>query len=83
MLLLTVEGPEVPFSRGLFGLVALRCNAEECVFSLSTQAQDHVWDLVEQRTRRAHNSSSVLLKIIFHEPPRGGAKLYYYYVTRR
>ena len=36
--LLTVEGPKVPLSRGLFGFVALRCYAEECAFSLSTQA---------------------------------------------
>ena len=55
MLLLTVEGPKVPFSRGLFGCVALRCYAEECAFSLSAQAQDHVWDLVEcKRVELAH-----------------------------
>ena len=49
MLLLTVEGPKVPLSRGLFGFVTPRCYAEECAFSLSTQAQDHVWDLVEYK----------------------------------
>ena len=52
MLLLMVEGPKVPLSRGLFGFVALRCYAEECAFSLSTQAQEHVWglwDLVEYK----------------------------------
>ena len=55
MLLLTVEGPKVPLSRGLFGSVALRCYAEECAFSLSTQAQDHVWDLAEyKRVEPAH-----------------------------
>ena len=55
MLLLTVEGPKVPLSRGLFGFVALRCYAEECAFSLSTQAQDHVWDLAEyKRVEPAH-----------------------------
>ena len=55
MLLLTVEGPKVPLSRGLFGFVALRCYAEECALSLSTQAQDHVWDLVEyKRVEPAH-----------------------------
>ena len=55
MLLLTVEGPKVPLSRGLFGCVALRCYAEECAFSLSTQAQDHVWDLFEyKRVEPAH-----------------------------
>ncbi len=43
LLLLTVEGPKVPLSRGLFGFVALRCYAEECAFPLSTQAQDHVY----------------------------------------
>ena len=33
----------------------LRCYAEECAFSLSTQAQDHVWDLVEyKRAEPAH-----------------------------
>ncbi len=54
MLLLTVEGPKVPLSRGLFGFV-LRYYAEECAFSLSTQAQDHVWDLVEyKRVEPAH-----------------------------
>ncbi len=39
LILLTVEGPTVPLSRGLFGFVALWCCAEECAFSLSTQAQ--------------------------------------------
>ena len=38
-----------------FCAVALRCYAEECAFSLSTQAQDHVWDLVEyKRVEPAH-----------------------------
>ncbi len=55
MLLLMVEGPKVLLSRGLFGFVALWCYAEECAFSLSTQAQDHVWDLVEyKRVEPAH-----------------------------
>ncbi len=55
MLLLKVEGPKVPLSRGLFGFVALRCYAEECAFSLSTQAQYHVWDLAEyKRVEPAH-----------------------------
>ena len=55
MLLLTVEGPTVPLSRGLFGFVALRCYADECAFSLNTQAQDHVWDLAEyKRVEPAH-----------------------------
>jgi hypothetical protein len=55
MLLLTVEGPKAPLSRKLFGFVALRCYAEECAFSLSTQAQDHVWDLAEyKRVEPAH-----------------------------
>ena len=49
MLLLAVEGPKVPLSRGLFGFVALWCYAEECAFSLSTQVQDHAWDLAEYR----------------------------------
>ncbi len=55
MLLLTVEGPKMPLSRGLFGFVALRCYAEECAFSLSAQAQDHVRDLAEyKRVEPAH-----------------------------
>ena len=55
LILLTVEGPKAPLSRELFGFVALRCYAEECAFSLSTQAQDHVWDLVEyNRVELAH-----------------------------
>ncbi len=55
LILLTVDGPTVPLSRGLFGFVALRCYAEECAFSLSTQAQDHLWDLVEyKRVEPAH-----------------------------
>ena len=55
MLLLTAEGPKVPLSRGLFGFVALRCYAEEFAFSLSTQAQDHAWNLVEyKRVEPAH-----------------------------
>ncbi len=45
----------MPLSRGLVGFVALRCYAEECAFSPSTQAQDHVWDLVEyKRVEPAH-----------------------------
>ena len=45
----------VPLSGGLVGFVALRCYAEECVISLSTQAQDHVWDLAEyKRVEPAH-----------------------------
>ena len=39
MLSLTVEGPKVPLSRGLFGFLALRCYAEECAISLSTLLQ--------------------------------------------
>ncbi len=55
MRVLTVEGLKVPLSRGLFGFVALRCYAEECAFSLSTQVQDHVWDFVEyKRVEPAH-----------------------------
>ena len=55
MLLLMVERPTVPLSKGLFGFVALRCYAEECAFSLSTQARDHVWDLAEyKRVEPAH-----------------------------
>jgi hypothetical protein len=56
MLLQTVKGPKVPLSGGLFGFVALlRCYAEKCAFSLSTQAQDHVWDLAEyKRVEPAH-----------------------------
>jgi hypothetical protein len=37
---------ELDFARWF---VALRCYAEECAFSLSTQAQDHVCDLTEYR----------------------------------
>jgi hypothetical protein len=45
----------VPLSGRLVGFVALRCYAEECAFSLSTQAQDHVWDLAEyKRVEPAH-----------------------------
>ncbi len=45
----------VPLSGGLVGFVALRCYAEKCAFSLSTQAQDHVWDLAEyKRVEPAH-----------------------------
>ena len=45
----------MPLSGGLVGSVALRCYAEECAFSLSTQAQDHVWDLAEyKRVEPAH-----------------------------
>ena len=55
MLLLTVDGPKAPLSRGLFKFVALRCYAEEFAFSLSTQAQDHVWNLAEyKRVEPAH-----------------------------
>ncbi len=32
----------MPLSGRLFGFVALRCYAEECAFSLSTQAHDHL-----------------------------------------
>ncbi len=39
----------MPLSWGLFGFVALRCYAEECAFSLGTQAQDHDWDLAEYK----------------------------------
>ncbi len=49
LILLTVDGPTVPLSRGLVGFVALRCYVEECAFSLSTQAQGHVWNLVEYK----------------------------------
>ncbi len=49
------KGASQQLSRGLFGFVALRRYAEECAFSLSTQAQDHVWDLVEyKRVEPAH-----------------------------
>ena len=42
-------------SGGLVGFVALRCYAEEFAFSLSTQAQGHVWDLAEyKRVEPAH-----------------------------
>ena len=45
----------VPLSGGLIGFVALRRYAEECAFSLSTQEQDHVWDLAEyKRVEPAH-----------------------------
>ncbi len=55
LILLTAKGPTVPLSRELFGFVALRCYAEESAFSLSTQAQDHVWELVEyKRVEPAH-----------------------------
>jgi hypothetical protein len=89
LLLLTVEVPKVPLSGGLFGFVALRCSAEECAFSLSTQAQDHVWDLAEyKRVEPAHCPTGVtsggagcernimwgIPPPFFHEPPRGGAK---------
>ena len=48
-------GTAVPLSGGLVGFEALRCYAEECAFSLSTQAQDHVWDLAEyKRVEPAH-----------------------------
>ncbi len=49
------EGITVLLSGGLVRFVALRCYAEECAFSLSTQAQDHVWDLAEyKRVEPAH-----------------------------
>ena len=55
LILLAVEGPKVPLSRGLVGFVALRLYAEECAFSLRTQAKDHVWDLAEyKRVELAH-----------------------------
>jgi hypothetical protein len=55
LILLTVEGPRRPLEGGLVGFVALRCYAEECAFSLSTQAQDRVWDLAEyKRVEPAH-----------------------------
>ena len=45
----------MPLNGGLVGFSALRCYAEECAFSLSTQAQDHVWDLAEyKRVEPAH-----------------------------
>ena len=48
-------GTTAPLSGGIVGFVALRCYAEECAISLSTQAQDHVWDLVEyKRVEPAH-----------------------------
>ncbi len=43
------EGTTVPLSGGLVGFVALRCYADECAFSLSTKAQDHVGDFAEYR----------------------------------
>ena len=49
------DGTTVLLSGGLVGFVALRCYAEECAISLSTQAQDHVWDLAEyKRVEPAH-----------------------------
>ena len=55
MLLLTVEGPKAPLSRGLSGFVALRCYAEECDISPSTQAQGSAWNLAEcKRVEAAH-----------------------------
>ncbi len=53
MLLLTVDGPKVPLSRGLLGFVALRCYAEECAFSLITQARRR-GDIVAAYGRAAH-----------------------------
>ncbi len=48
----------MPLCGGLVGSVAPRCYAEECAFSLSTQAQDHVWDLAEyKRVEPAHCSN--------------------------
>ncbi len=48
-------GTTVPLSGGLVGFVALRCYAEECAFSLSTQAQDPALDLAEyKRVKPAH-----------------------------
>ncbi len=42
-------GTTVPLSGELVGFVALRFYAEEYAFSLSTQAQEHVWDLAEYK----------------------------------
>ena len=48
-------GTTVPLSGGARWFVALRCYAEECAISLSTQAQHHVWDLAEyKRVKPAH-----------------------------
>ncbi len=45
----------MPLGGGLDGFEALRCYAEERAFSLSTQAQDHVWDFIEyKRVKPAH-----------------------------
>ncbi len=49
MALLTAEGPRWPLAEGSFVYNALRCYAEERAFSLSTQAQDHVWELAEYK----------------------------------
>jgi hypothetical protein len=41
--------------RQMYWFVALRCCAEECAISLSTQAQGSVWDLAEyKRVKPAH-----------------------------
>ena len=46
---------EPPTNRGARWFVALRCYAEDCAISLSTQAQDNVWDLAEyKRVKPAH-----------------------------
>ena len=42
----------MPLSGGLVGFVALRFYAEECAFSLSTQAQDQVRDRAEAQAIR-------------------------------
>ncbi len=45
----------MPLRKGLVGFVALRCYAEECAFSLSTQAQGQILDLAEyNRVEPAH-----------------------------
>ncbi len=43
LILLTVEGPTMPLSRGHFGFVALWCHAEECAFSLSNKHKTTSW----------------------------------------
>ena len=51
---LNVE-PGPPPGHQFLSLFALHFHAEECAFSLSTQAQDHVWDLAEyKRVKPAH-----------------------------
>ena len=54
MILLTVEGPRFS-KRGACWFVALRCYAEECAISLSTQAQGNIKNLAEyKRVEPAH-----------------------------